>query len=88
MCRLDIVTLLLLLPFQIGRTEQVKNTENPEFATPILVDYFFEEVQKLKISIYDVDSCHSSLDGADSLGSIECNLGQVLSPYVIMYLKI
>ena len=68
--------------FQIGRTEQLKNTENPKFAAPILIDYFFEEVQKLKISIYDVNSSHSSLDGADSLGFVECNLGQVVQYFI------
>eukprot|EP00112_Aurelia_sp_Birch-Aquarium-sp1_P019041 Seg4633.1 transcript_id=Seg4633.1/GoldUCD/mRNA.D3Y31 product=Copine-3 protein_id=Seg4633.1/GoldUCD/D3Y31 len=64
---------------EVGRTEQIKNTENPDFATPFVLNYFFEEVQKLKISIYDIDSPNSSLHGADFLGSIECNLGQIVS---------
>jgi len=62
-----------------GRTEQIKNTEDPQFAKPILVNYFFEEVQKIKLSLYDIDSPQSSLHNADFLGSIECNLSQIVS---------
>ena len=42
-------------------------------------------MQKLKISIYDVDSSRSSLDGADSLGFVECNLGQVVQRLSFVY---
>ncbi|XP_065064940.1 copine-3-like [Rhopilema esculentum] len=64
---------------ECGRTETIKDTENPNFATPFVVDYFFEEVQKVKISVYDADDPRSSLHSADFLGSIECNLSQIAS---------
>ncbi len=53
------------------------NTENPSFATPIIVEYHFEEVQKIKISLYDIDNHSSTLADDDFLGSIEASLGQV-----------
>jgi hypothetical protein len=42
-----------------------------------LVDYFFEELQKLKFLLYDIDSARGSLKNADFLGEMECTLGQV-----------
>ena len=63
--------------FQVGRTEQIKNTLNPQFSKGILLQYYFEEVQKLVIAIYDIDSESGSLKDADFLGQIECTLGQV-----------
>jgi len=42
------------------------------------LDYFFEMVQKLKFTVYDVDNATSSLADDDFLGEMECTLGQVL----------
>ena len=55
----------------------IKNTQNPEFAKVIKMDYRFEEVQKLKFSVYDIDNETDSLDDDDFLGSLECTLGEV-----------
>ena len=63
--------------FQVGRTEKLDNTLNPQFSKAVLVDYFFEELQKLKIFIYDIDSPTGNLKSADFLGELECTLGQV-----------
>ena len=41
------------------------------------MDYRFEEVQKLKFSIYDIDNESPTLDDDDFLGFIECTLGEV-----------
>ena len=41
------------------------------------MDYFFEELQKLKFFIYDIDSLTSDVKSADFLGEMECTLGQV-----------
>lgn len=62
-----------------GRTEVLTNTLNPEFATKILIAYHFEEVQKLKFKIYDIDSSSHLLENHDFLGEAECNLGQIVS---------
>lgn len=62
-----------------GRTERVKNNLNPDFAKGIVVDYYFEMVQKLKFAVYDIDNETSILGDDDFLGEMECNLGQVVS---------
>ena len=64
---------------QIGRTEQIKNTLDPQFSKAILIEYYFEEVQKLKILVHDIDSESGSLSSADFLGGLECTLAQVCS---------
>ena len=50
------------------------------------MDYRFEEVQKLKFSVYDVDNESPTLDDDDFLGSIECTLGEVgVACEIILY---
>ena len=41
------------------------------------MEYRFEEAQKLKFSVYDLDNDTASLGDDDFLGSIECTLGEV-----------
>jgi copine 5/8/9 len=36
---------------QFGRTEVVKNNLNPEFVRKFIMDYYFEESQKLKFEV-------------------------------------
>ncbi|XP_059176110.1 copine-3-like [Physella acuta] len=69
---------------EIGRTENVKNCLDPRFSTSIKVNYYFEEVQKIKIAIYDVDNKTYTLSDDDFLGQVECTLGQLVSnsPYM------
>ena len=43
---------------EVGRTEMVADSLNPEFVTEINVDYFFEQQQKFKVDIYDVDDAN------------------------------
>ncbi|XP_048577137.1 copine-3 isoform X2 [Nematostella vectensis] len=64
---------------EVGRTERLENTLNPNFSTTIVVDYFFEELQKLKFMVYDIDSASGSLKNADFLGEMQCTLGQLVS---------
>lgn len=64
---------------EMGRTEQIKNNHNPKFVTPFTVDYFFEEIQKVKIEVYDLDNATSKLTDDDFLGKVECNLAQIVS---------
>lgn len=66
--------------FEVGRTERLDNTLNPQFSKAVLIDYFFEELQKLKFFIYDIDNPNTtSLKSADFLGEMECSLGQLVS---------
>ncbi len=64
---------------QLGRTENIKNCLNPVFSRTFEIDYYFEEVQKLKIAVYDLDNSTPKLTDDDFLGAVECTLGQVLS---------
>jgi len=36
---------------QFGRTEAIQNTLNPDFVRKFVMDYFFEESQKLKFEV-------------------------------------
>ena len=51
-----------------------------------MVDYHFEELQKLKFSVYDIDDPKANLNKADFLGEIECTLGQVISSQLRSFL--
>ena len=64
---------------EIDRTEHIKNNLNPEFAKAIYMDYKFEQVQKIRFSVYDVDNATQSLEDDDFLGSAVTTLGQVVS---------
>lgn len=64
---------------EVGRTEKIVNSLNPEFSKPISIRYYFEEVQKLRICVYDIDNATASLSDDDFLGEIECTLGQIVS---------
>lgn len=55
----------------------MKNSLSPDFAKSFSVDYMFEEVQKVKIAVYDLDNSTPKLTDDDYLGEIECTLGQV-----------
>lgn len=61
------------------RTECIDNTLNPDFATKISITYHFEEQQRLKFKLFDVDSNSPSLDRHDYLGEFECTLAQLVS---------
>ena len=58
---------------------------NPEFSKTITINYYFEMVQKLKFSVFDVDNESKKLDDDDFLGTMECTLGQV-SSFSVLYL--
>ena len=64
---------------EIGRTEHIKNSLDPEFAKAIYVDYRFEQVQMIRFNVYDVDNASQTLEDDDFLGSMEATLGQVVS---------
>ncbi|XP_036251368.1 RNA-binding protein 12 isoform X2 [Molothrus aeneus] len=41
---------------ELDHTEEVKNCQDPEFCKKLVVDYYFDKVQKLKFSVYDIDT--------------------------------
>lgn len=64
--------------YELGRTEMIKDTLNPEFVKTFQVHYYFEESQKFKFELYDVDSAQSRLEAHDFLGRIETTLGEIV----------
>lgn len=64
---------------EVGRTEVVKNNLNPEFTESVEVDYRFEEVQKMKFLVYDVDDAVEHLAQQVLLGDTDCSLAQIVS---------
>ena len=65
-------------PVEIGRTEKIKDSLDPRWQTKFLLDYKFEERQIFRFAIYDIDSdSRQKLDDHDSLGHIDCSLGEV-----------
>ncbi|OXB70170.1 UNVERIFIED_CONTAM: hypothetical protein H355_009904 [Colinus virginianus] len=67
---------------ELDRTERIKNCQDPEFSKKLLVDYYFEKVQKLKFGVYDIDNKSAELSDDDFLGGVECTLGQIVSSSV------
>ena len=43
------------------------------------MQYRFEEVQKLRLAVYDIDNESATLDDDDFLGQVEVTLGEVAS---------
>lgn len=65
-------------PPQLDRTEVIKSNLHPVFAKVFSLDYYFEEVQKLRFEVYDIHGTHSiGTRDDDFLGGVECTLGQV-----------
>mmetsp|Transcript_26750 Transcript_26750/g.35145 ORF Transcript_26750/g.35145 Transcript_26750/m.35145 type:complete len:588 (+) Transcript_26750:60-1823(+) len=71
---------------EVTRTEIIANTLNPEWVTLIQMSYHFEELQLLRLEVYDVKDTFSSssaegllLDDQNFLGYLEFALAQVLS---------
>ncbi|KAJ7331873.1 hypothetical protein JRQ81_014053 [Phrynocephalus forsythii] len=64
---------------KLDRTEKIKNCQNPNFSKKLLIDYYFEKVQKLKFGMYDIDNKSYDLNDDDYLGGAECTLGQIVS---------
>uniref|UniRef100_A0A8B9CEG5 Copine 4 n=1 Tax=Anser brachyrhynchus TaxID=132585 RepID=A0A8B9CEG5_9AVES len=63
--------------FEVDRTEVIRTCINPVFSKLFTVDFYFEEVQRLRFEVHDISSNHNGLKEADFLGGMECTLGQV-----------
>ncbi|KAK2186177.1 hypothetical protein NP493_212g08002 [Ridgeia piscesae] len=66
---------------QYGSTEIIWNNLNPNFVTKFVMEYYFEEQQKLKFAVFDVDSKSADLSKHDFLGSAEFTLAEIVSSY-------
>ncbi|KAG7316842.1 hypothetical protein KOW79_019140 [Hemibagrus wyckioides] len=65
--------------FEVDRTEVIRSSISPVFSKVFTVDYYFEEVQRLRFELHDISSNHNGLKEADFLGALECTLGQIVS---------
>ena len=65
------------VPQQIGRTERITNSVNPQFSRSFELEYFFEQIQQMRFRVYDLDNDTSKVSDDDFLGQIECTLGEV-----------
>lgn len=65
--------------FEVDRTEVIRSSSSPMFSKIFLVDYYFEEVQRLRFELHDISSGNNGLRDADFLGAMECTLGQIVS---------
>ncbi|ELW48270.1 Copine-4 [Tupaia chinensis] len=63
----------------VDRTEVIRTCINPVYSKLFTVDFYFEEVQRLRFEVHDISSSHNGLKEADFLGSMECTLGQIVS---------
>ncbi|KPP62283.1 copine-7-like [Scleropages formosus] len=65
---------------KLDRTEVIKSNLHPVFAKVFTLDYYFEEVQKLRFEVYDIHGTHSiGTRDDDFLGGMECTLGQIVA---------
>lgn len=65
---------------QVDRTEVVKSSLHPVFSKVFTVDYYFEEVQKLRFEVYDTHGPSGlTCQDDDFLGGMECTLGQIVA---------
>ncbi|XP_033896446.1 copine-2-like isoform X2 [Acipenser ruthenus] len=64
---------------EISRTETAINNLNPVFGVKFVIDYHFEEIQKLKFILFDQDKPSLQLYEHDFLGEFTCNLGVIVS---------
>jgi C2 domain len=58
----------------VAKTETVKNDLNPTFKAKIVVDYSFEQVQKLKFEVIDDDGKGSF----DKIGYVDTTFGTIM----------
>ncbi|KAF7691421.1 copine-4 isoform X2 [Silurus meridionalis] len=65
--------------FEVDRTEVIRSSICPVFSKVFTVDYYFEEVQRLRFELHYISSNHNGLKEADFLGAMECTLGQIVS---------
>lgn len=64
---------------EIGRTESIKDDLNPHFRLHVTVPYRFEELQNIRIGLWDIDSKNPALTNQDFLGDVRTTLGDIVA---------
>lgn len=62
--------------FKVERTEVIRSCVNPTYSKVFTLDFYFEEVQRLRFELFDINS-HNGIKEAEFLGFVECTLAQV-----------
>lgn len=60
--------------YELGRTETIQDSLNPEWVKKFIIDYNFETVQKIRFEIWDQDP-----DDKEFLGYLETTLAEIVS---------
>lgn len=68
--------------FEVGRTEQIRDTLNPDFVKKLVLNFNFEVVQKLRFELWDIDPV-----GKEFLGSMETTLADIVAFKGRQYVK-
>lgn len=63
----------------LGVSETVSNDLSPSFAFSLVVDYFFERQQTLRVYVVDVDGKSKDRKAHDALGQCDVSLGQIVA---------
>lgn len=61
---------------EVGRTETLRDNSRPDFQKEITIDYYFNQLQELKFSIFDSDEKGQKLE---PIGHVETTLGKIMS---------
>eukprot|EP00936_MAST-01D_sp_MAST-1D-sp1_P001008 g1008.t1 len=61
------------------RTEKIKNSADPHFAASLVLDFHFEDEQRILVELYDSDKAGSQdLQDHDYVGSAKLTLGEIV----------
>lgn len=60
--------------FEVGRTEQIRDSLNPDFVKKVQLNFNFEVVQRIRFEIWDIDPV-----GKDFLGQMETTLADIIA---------
>lgn len=60
---------------EIGRTEVIQDSLNPKFAKKVLMQYHFEQIQRLRFEVYDIDPVGNN----DFLGALNTTLADIVA---------
>ena len=61
----------------------ISDNLNPIFTKALVVDYYFETVQKMKFEVYDIDKEGADLSQQDFIGRIEITLADIVTHGII-----
>ncbi len=64
---------------EVGRTEMIKDTLNPQFVRSFKLGFRFEEVQFLRFVCYDIDDINKGLEKQDLIGEVCVMLSEVVT---------